>query len=266
MDCRMTLLLALGLIMGGVGCAATNQSIKPAPAPAPAAAASAAALEAKAPQGKRPPQPATCVAFAACRERQAEKEGIGPALKQTLYDQAGEAYRQAIKIDPEHMPAYFGLARIYMAQNQQAKALEVYHQALQKKPLEASLWHEIGMCHCRAKQWELAIRSLEKALELDKDNRRLTQSLGFCQARAGLAKDSLDTLAKVMTPAEANYHVARMMRHMHCDDLCRQHLQEALRLDANLAAARTMLEALDSGASKPPDAASPATAHIGFSE
>lgn len=250
MDCRMTLLLALGLSLGGIGCAGTSQSTQPAeqtppPAPAPTPPPATAAQDPSSPTGKRQPLPGTCVAWAICRERMAEKDGVGPALKQTLYDQAREAYQQAIKIDPEHMPAYAGLARIYHLQKLPNKALETYHQALQKKPADPSLWLEVGMCHCRAKQWELAIRSLDKALELDPNNRRLTQTLGFCQARAGRANDSVETLAKVMPLAEANYNVARMMRHMQQDDPCRHYVQEALRLDATHSAARALLDALD---------------------
>jgi len=269
MDCRMTLLLALGLSLGSAGCASTSQSTPaeaaptPAPAPMPPPASSAQAADGS--TGKRQPLPGTCVAWAVCRERMAEKEGVGPALKQSLYDQARDAYLQAIKIDPEHMPAYAGLARICQLQNQPEKALETYHQALQKKPTDATLWLEIGMCHCRAKQWELAIRSLDKAMELDPNNRRLTQALGFCQARAGRAKDSVETLAKVMPAAEAHYNVARMMRHMQLDDQCRLYVQEALRLDANHAAARGLLDALDGRAPLPAESDSTAV-QIGFAE
>jgi hypothetical protein len=272
----MTLLLALGLSLGGIGCAGTSQSTQPAeqtpppapapaPTPPPAPPPATAAQDASSPTGKRQPLPGTCVAWAICRERMAEKDGVGPALKQTLYDQAREAYEQAIKIDPEHMPAYAGLARIYQLQKLPTKALETYHLALQKKPADPSLWLEVGMCHCRAQQWDLAIRSLAKALELDPNNRRLTQTLGFCQARAGRARDSVETLAKVMPPADANYNVARMMRHMQQDDQCRHYVQEALRLDAAHAAARALLDALDGRGALPAENPS-ASVQISFAD
>lgn len=254
----MTLLLSLGLTLGCLGCAQTSQSTKPAPVEEPAPTPSASAPT------KRSPHAATLVALAVCREQQAGKDGVGPAIKNEFYDQACEAYRQAIKVDPEHMPAYDGLARIYARKNQHAKALEVYHQALQKKPLEASLWCDIGMCHCRAKQWELAIRSLEKGLELDKNNRRIAMTLGFCLARAGRDKDAVETLSQIMTPAEANYNVARMMRHMLRDDQCRHYLREAVKLDGDLTAAKSMLDALESGAANPRESSQPSLVQIGF--
>ncbi len=243
MECRIrghvpTLLLALGLTMGGLGCIQSSTQTTATVLPQGASVSKAA-------PAKRNPKPATCVAWAVCRERQAEKEANNPALKRNLYDEATLAYKQALEIDPEHISAYAGLARIYMQQGQFATALETYNEALQKKPKEAALWFDLGICHCRAKQWEQAIRSLEKALELDKDNRRLTQTLGFCLARAGHLNESRDTLCRVMNPAEASYHVARMMRHMQRDDLCQQYLREALQIDPNLAAARSLLASLE---------------------
>jgi tetratricopeptide (TPR) repeat protein len=232
MDYRATL-LAMGLALGCTGCITTGSQSGKEPSNKESALA------------KRMPKPATWVAWAACRERQAECEASNPRLRQEYYDQARQAYQQAIKADPTHLPAYSGLARTYMLQGQVSQALETYHQALEKKPDDPGLWLELAMCHSRAKQWELAIGSLQKALEFDKENRRILQTLGFCQARAGLASESVATLSRVMSAAEANYNVARMMQHLKREDLCRQYLDQALQLDPNLSQARSLLEALD---------------------
>jgi len=196
-------------------------------------------------EAKRLPKAATYVAWAVCQERQAESTGLNSSQKQNLLDCARETYQKAIEVDPGHLPAYVGLARVYTNMNRSPMAVQTYQRALQKAPRDASLWLYLGMCHCKSKQWEPAIRSFEKARELDPENRAINQTLGLCQARAGLVQDALQSLGRVMTPAEAHYTVARMMQHIQRDDLCRQLLAYALQLNPELAAARDLQMKLD---------------------
>jgi len=194
---------------------------------------------------KYTPKVTTLVAWAVCQERQADNPELNSSQRQNILDVARSYYQKAIAVDANHVPAYTGLARVYMNMDHYDKAQETYHKILQKFPKNASLWLEVGVCHCRAKQWELAVRSFQKAGELDPESRTAIETLGFCQARAGHLQESLQTLSKVMSPAEANFTVARMLHHMNRDDLCRGYLRQALQLNPDLAGARSLQEALD---------------------
>jgi len=194
---------------------------------------------------KYTPKVATLVAWAVCQERQAHNPELNSSQRQNILDVARSYYQKAIAVDANHVPAYSGLARVYMDMDHYDKAQETYHKILQKCPKNASLWLELGVCHCRAKQWELAVRSFQKAGDLDPESRTAIETLGFCQARAGHLQESLQTLSKVMSPAEANYTVARMLHHMKRDDLGRGYLRQALQLNPDLAGARRLLEELD---------------------
>jgi tetratricopeptide (TPR) repeat protein len=257
MDCRTTLLFALTLAAGGLGCTQMGQTTAGAKSAAPTATPPAPpkdpppVITHKEPGPKRPPKAETCCAWAMCYEKQALESTVDPAHKQDLLEQARLGYQQALKTDPKCLNGYTGLARVYMAMNHYERAQETYLEGLQRHPKEGSLWYDLAICHCRTKQWELAIRSLQKALEIDPENRNALQTLGFCHARAGHIQDSLDTLSKIMSAAEAHYNVARMLHHMNQDDQCRQFLARALQLNPDFAAARTMLGHMNEAEGRP---------------
>jgi tetratricopeptide (TPR) repeat protein len=240
---RMTLLLALSLSWCGLGCV-QNPALPTAPPPQPKPKPEPVVTK-ESPKAKRTPKASTYVAWGQMREQEAEDKDTNPSQKMDLYDDARQVYQTALKIDPKHLPAYSALARVYMKMNHYDKALETYKQAAEKFPKEFSLWLDLGMCYCRMKQWDPAVASFKKALEMDPENRQVLQTLGFCQARAGHTQESLETLQKVMTPAQAHFQIARMLHHVQRDDLCRVELNQALQMDPELAPARTMLASLN---------------------
>jgi tetratricopeptide (TPR) repeat protein len=234
MDCRTKCLRSAVMALGLFAVAGLQ-----------AQAAPLSNLLAKKQEPKFTPKAPTFVAFALCQEIDAESSSLNPSQKQNLLDIARSYYQKAIEVDPNLKDGYTGLARVYTNMNHNDKALETYHRALQRFPKTGSLWFDLGLCHCRSKQWDLAIRSLQKAHELEPENRTVIQAQGFCEARAGHLQQSVQTLGKVMSPAEAHYTVARMLHHMKRDDDCRRYLGQALQLNPQLPGARSMQETLD---------------------
>ena len=263
MDCRTTLLVGLSLALFGPGCAqmphmgtATPPQPQARPQPPPPPPPVITKNDEKRP--KRPPKASTLVAWAACREGEANSPKMEPTDKEACYEEARRAYQEALKLEPKNQPAYAGLARIYAYTKRYDKAMETYHKALEIFPKDASLWFDLGMCHARLKQWDLAIKSFQKGQQFDPENRAITRTLGFCQARAGQFQESAETFAKIMTPAEAHYNVARMLQHLHKEELSRQFLHQAVHFDPDLEAAKTMLANLE----HPPALGSPAPVHV----
>lgn len=241
---RISFLIMLGMTLSGLGCV-QSQGLPTAPPPPQPKIQPEPTITKAAPKTKRPPKPATFVAWGDLREQEAEEPGVDQARKMNLYDEARQCYQKALKVDPKNLAAYNGLARVYLKMEHCDRALEVYNQAVEKFPKEFGLWYDMGMCHCRVKQWDKAVFSFKKALEVDPENRPVTQTLGFCLARAGHIPESLEALQKIMKPAQAHFQIARMLHHVERDDLCREELHKALAIDPEFTPAHAMLASLN---------------------
>jgi tetratricopeptide (TPR) repeat protein len=216
MDCRKSLWLALSLALAGGGCTSGPD------------------LKAR-----------TEVAFADFRVRDAaSRSDILPAQKEAELDRARIAYKHALEIDPDCKEAYAGLGNMYAALGNTDRAVQIYTQALQKYPRDAFLWFNLGMCQCRKKDLDAGLASLKKAQGLDPDNRVFVRTLGLALARAGRCQESEACLKQVMSPAEAQYTVARMLHHVGQDEQSRQYCQRALQANPDLAGARQLYAVL----------------------
>src|SRR5207245_145358 len=143
------------------------------------------------------------------------------------------------------LPAYQGLARVYVTLGDCDHAQATYQKALKKFPKEPSLWYDQGMCYARMKQRERALVSLREAVKLEPEDQTYVKALGFLLARMGRRDESVACLAKVVGPAVAQFEVARMMLHLKQYDLCKQHLQLALQAKPDLEAAQQLLVRLE---------------------
>jgi tetratricopeptide (TPR) repeat protein len=243
MDCRRSLMPALSLLAGCVGC--LGHTVTPWTS-APEATAANVQKERELP--KRAPHASTCLTFGNFAERMAAEPNRNPSERDRLRDQARRAYQQALEIEPENLAAAAALAHLYITLEDPDRALAVYHKAARAHPKEVAVWFEMGMCHARKKEWEPALQNLRKAVELDPENRQVTNALAFCLARAGRYDDSLVAFQKTGTEAEAHYNLARMLRHMNQDASSRQHAQLALQLNPELTSAKQLLDELEGAA------------------
>src|SRR5947207_9883906 len=240
MDCRATLLLTAGLACGVLGCdhgkalPLTAEAIPP-----------NARIQKDVDLPKRSPKPATLVAMAEFREREAKRADISPVDQERLRTEARKAYQQALDTDPKFLPAGRGLAHLYMTTGDHERAVATYRKAVKDYPREAALWHELGLCYDSHKDWEPALECLHKAVELDPENRQFANALGYTLTQAGRYDESLACFQKTGGPAQAHYNLARMLHHLKQDDLSRQHLEQALQADPKCNAARDLLARLD---------------------
>jgi tetratricopeptide (TPR) repeat protein len=248
MDRRASLVLALGLAAGVLGCTprgslpVVSGDAQTAPAPAPPEMVDQLPVG----DGKpHKPHASTFVAAGRLAENTAEDPKRPLANREDLLEQARKAYQQAIATDADYVPAYQALAGLYLKQRDYDRAVATYQKVLKGHPKEAVLWFELGMCYSRQRQWDQALANLRQAVALDPENRPYVNTLGFCLARAGKADESVACFAKVVGPAQAHYNVARMLHHLKQDKLCREHLQQALQVDPRLTGAKQLLDQLD---------------------
>lgn len=88
-------------------------------------------------------------------------------------------------------------------------------------------------------------------MELDPENPRCVNHYGFCLARVGRFEESLAVFRTEGNEAKAHYQLARMLNHLGKVDLCKQHLEAALRIEPRFTEAELMLvqlERLENGA------------------
>jgi tetratricopeptide (TPR) repeat protein len=249
MECRTSLVLALGVAAGSLGC--VNHAGLPVAAtdePNPAKIVREADLP------HRPPRPETCVAFGRLNEQAAADPNRPPVEKQQLLDRARKTYQQALKLDPKNPEALLALARLYNTMDDHERAVATYRKAIEARPKQAALCYELGMCHARHQEWEPSLPVLRRAVELEPEERQYSNALGFVLARTGRYEESLAAFTKTGSEANAHYNLARMLHHLKQDELSKQHLQVALSLKPDLTAARELLTMMERPTS---DAAAP---------
>ncbi|MFQ5759714.1 MAG: tetratricopeptide repeat protein, partial [Acidiferrobacterales bacterium] len=86
--------------------------------------------------------------------------------------EAEAAYKKAIDIDPNFVPAYVNLADLYRAQNKDAEAKKLLLEAIKIQPDNGSLRHAYGLLLVRQKRLTDAISALKKAIDLAPNNTR----------------------------------------------------------------------------------------------
>lgn len=158
----------------------------------------------------------------------------GPQQQAQFREEAKLAYLKAIEVDPKHLPAYVGLARLQTRGEDHQGALATYDLALKLAPRDAGLWHERGLVQCRQKNWQDALASLQKACELSPGNNQFLTTLGYTLGRAGRLQESLAALTQAEGEAKAHYDLARLLRHMNQPALAKEHAALAMSKDASL--------------------------------
>jgi tetratricopeptide (TPR) repeat protein len=199
---------------------------------------------------KRSPKASTCVAFGNYHLEAAAEPATQPAQREQMYEYARKAYLQAIALDSQCLEAYLGLARTYERLDDYDRAFAAYRQGIKAMPKDATLPYELGLCQARHRELEPALASLKTAADLEPDNRKYMQAYAYALARVGRYDESFAAFRSVVGEARAHYNLARMLQHNHQELACRQHLQQALQADPDLAPARALLVELNT-AGKP---------------
>lgn len=258
MECRTLRLAALGLVLGCWGCGKSSlfPVAKTDPTTAPMVAQALPPDAKKEPEGPpRQPKPATCVGLAVLREQTAS--AMKPSAERTeVLEEARRAYQHALKLDPNYLPAYKGLARLYETLEDQDRALETLRRATQFHPRDAEVWYLLGMCHARRKEWPAALESMHKAVELDPENRRYANDYGLCLARAGRYQDAFNMMKQNGGEAQAHYNLARMLEHLGMIEPSKEHVRLALQIKPDMESAQHLLVRLEQGGVQPAHALS----------
>ncbi len=86
---------------------------------------------------------------------------------QKRYEEAIEAYKKAIEVDPEYSSPYNGLGNTYYFQQRHEEAIEAYKKAIEVDPEYSSPYNGLGNTYYFQQRHEEAIEAYKKAIEVD---------------------------------------------------------------------------------------------------
>ena len=91
-----------------------------------------------------------------------------------LSEKAEMAYKEALHLQPQFVPAYINYANFLTAKGKHKEASELLKKGLVNVPKTGILHHALGLWYVRNKESQKAITALKKAAELDKNNARFS--------------------------------------------------------------------------------------------
>ncbi len=86
-------------------------------------------------------------------------------------DKADAAYKQALLLQPQFIPAYVNYVNFLQQQNRETAAYEILQTGL-KTRADAALYHSLGLWYVRNKDMDKGLQALQKSAELEPDNAR----------------------------------------------------------------------------------------------
>ena len=89
-----------------------------------------------------------------------------------MLEKAEKAYKEAIRLQPQFVPAYINYSNFLMNQSKNQEAFDILQKGLKSVPNIGVLHHALGLWYVRNKESDKATRKLKKAVELDENNAR----------------------------------------------------------------------------------------------
>jgi Flp pilus assembly protein TadD len=127
-------------------------------------------------------------------ESQVNLAGLYADLKRP--GEAEAAYREAIRLQPDFIPAYANLAQFMSSAGRETEAEGVLHSGLQRHPKAAALTHALGLSLVRQKRLAEALLRLADAAGQDPDTARYAYVYAVALQSAGRLDEALGVLAQ----------------------------------------------------------------------
>jgi len=108
--------------------------------------------------------------------------------------QAEAAYRKAILLQSQFVPAYVNLAQLMSGQKKEKEAINVLQSGLLQVPGNASLHHALGLALVRQKNLPKALEQLSRAVDLAPDDVRYSYVYAIALQSAGEVDKALSVL------------------------------------------------------------------------
>jgi tetratricopeptide (TPR) repeat protein len=113
------------------------------------------------------------------------------------YDDAIEAFRQALRVDPKNVEAWVGLGASYNWLGRKNDAIEAFRQALHINPKHVSAWLGLGATYTSLTRYEDAIEAFRHALHLNPEYAEAWFGLGVAYFFSGNRTAALEVVQKL---------------------------------------------------------------------
>ncbi len=112
--------------------------------------------------------------------------------------EAEKAYRKALILQPQFVPAYVNLAQLLSSQQRNDEANSLYLKGIEMVPDSATLYHSLGLSQVRQRKMDAALTSLQRAAQLDEYNQRYQYVYAVALQSAGQIDTALEVLEAVI--------------------------------------------------------------------
>ncbi len=114
------------------------------------------------------------------------------------YNDAVEAFRQALRINPEYADAWYCLGIAYLDLNRYENAVEANRQALRINPEYAEAWHNLGIAFDRLNRYTDAIEAMRQALRINPEDTGAWLTLGVAYDSLNRRNDAIEAYRKAL--------------------------------------------------------------------
>lgn len=117
-------------------------------------------------------------------------------LKQ--YDESETAYQKAIELDPTNSKAYLSLGNLYRAKEEYNQAIQVYYKALEQDSSLDKAYYEIGYTYSKQKNDAKAAEAFKKAVALNPRYNKALNALGVAYTNIGQYQSAIKVLKQAI--------------------------------------------------------------------
>ncbi|MGH8550843.1 MAG: HEAT repeat domain-containing protein [Methylococcales bacterium] len=115
--------------------------------------------------------------------------------------EAERAYREALNLDPDWVPAYVNLSDLFRQTDRDAEGEMPLRDGLARQPESAALHHGLGLLQARQNNLPAALASLKRAVDLAPDDTRLVYVYAVALHGSGHAREALTIVEAALTRA-----------------------------------------------------------------
>jgi tetratricopeptide (TPR) repeat protein len=110
------------------------------------------------------------------------------------YNDAIEAYGQAISINPEYTDAWNNLGIVYRHLNRYNDAIEACRQAIRINPKDADTWYNLGRTYDNLKRYNDAVEAYRQAISINPQHTDAWNNLGLTYEHLNRYNDAIEAL------------------------------------------------------------------------
>ena len=118
--------------------------------------------------------------------------------KSARFDDAVDAYRTALDLDPDNLELYTQIGLILHTYKDREAAVQFYRQTLQKPHLDSNTYSHLGLLLYEAEEEQIALDAFRKALERDQRNTTARINLGWLLYLDGQLQEAIAQTRRVL--------------------------------------------------------------------